>query len=172
MTTTTKKVLLADDDRDLVQALAARCLGLGLQVIVAYDAMTALMQINRQRPDVVCLDVNMPAGNGLCVCEMLAGNEELSAVPVIIVTGRTDEETVRRCHDMGAYYVLKSSDVWPRVEPLLREILGLAPPQPSPAETPQQPPLEKRTSVLPQHGLTGLLQVVAREPHYGTPTRT
>ena len=122
-----KTVLIADDDRDLVQVLKLRCNQLGLNVVGAHDAMTALALAHQEQPDLICLDVNMPSGSGLSVCEMLTADERLSSIPVIMLTGRADEETIRRCHTMCAYYVLKSRDIWDRVEPILRELLQLQP---------------------------------------------
>ena len=122
-----KTVLIADDDRDLVQVLKLRCNQLGLNVVGAHDAMTALALAHQEQPDLICLDVNMPSGSGLSVCEMLTADERLSSIPVIMLTGRTDEETIRRCHAMRAYYVLKSRDIWDRVEPILRQCLELPP---------------------------------------------
>ena len=57
----------------------------------------------------ICLDVNMPGGSGLSACEMISQDEDLAGIPVIILTGCYDEETIRRCHKMSAYYVLKVS---------------------------------------------------------------
>jgi CheY-like chemotaxis protein len=122
---TTKTILIADDDVDLLAVLAARSRRLGLEVRTARDAVETLNRVQQAPPDVVCLDVNMPCGNGLSVCEMLATDPRFRSLPVIVMTGRSDEGTVRRCHDLCAYYVLKSSDVWKRVEPLLRELLGI-----------------------------------------------
>jgi len=78
-------------------------------------------------PDLMILDINMPAGNGLSVCEMLATDPGSSAIPVIILTGRNDPDTIRRCHDMLAYYVLKCPDVWRRVEPVVFELMDIEP---------------------------------------------
>jgi CheY-like chemotaxis protein len=122
-----KTVLIADDDRDLVQILALRCEQIGVDVLVAHDAMTALGLAHEHTPDLICLDVNMPSGSGLSVCEMLSNDEKLSSIPVIMLTGQTDEETVRRCHSLCAYYVLKSSDIWQRVGPFVKEVLCLEP---------------------------------------------
>jgi CheY-like chemotaxis protein len=122
---TTKNVLIADDDHDLSCALALRCEGLGISTRVAHDAMTALTEVHREAPDLICLDVNMPGGSGLSACEMISQDEELAGIPVIILTGCYDEETIRRCHKMCAYYVLKCPDIWGRMEPLVRELLGL-----------------------------------------------
>jgi DNA-binding response OmpR family regulator len=118
-----KVVLIADDDRDLVQALAVRCNRLGLKAICAYDGFSALSLIKSERPDMACLDVEMPAGNGLSVCEMLASDETCRSIPIAILTGRTDPETIMRCHSLCAYYVEKCPDVWSRIEPLLKELL-------------------------------------------------
>jgi DNA-binding response OmpR family regulator len=117
------KILIADDDRNLVDALAVRCRMLGLVVRTAHDSRTALNIIFEERPDVACLDVNMPCGNGLCVCEMLASDPRFVSLPVIVLTGNTDQDTVRRCHNLCAYYVPKCVDIWSRIGPLLQELL-------------------------------------------------
>ena len=119
-----KTVLIADDDRDLVDVIAMRCRRHGLRVLCAHDAFAALSLVKAESPHMVCLDVEMPAGNGLSVCEMLASDEACRSIPVAIMTGRTDPDTIMRCHNMCAYYVEKCPDVWSRLEPLLTEILG------------------------------------------------
>lgn len=134
---TAQTVLIADDDADLLDLLSRRCRTLGLGVDTAADAMTALRKIDLQRPDVVILDVGMPGGNGLSVREMMVENRSLASIPVIILTGRSDEETIRRCYNSSAYYVAKCPNVWPRIEPLLREILGLELPGSDVADTSQ-----------------------------------
>lgn len=124
----TKKILIADDDRDLVDALTLHCRTLGLHVETAHDGLTATHYIIEHEPDLVILDVNMPVRGGLTIGEMMAGEERLSKIPIIILTGRSDPEMVSRCYDMLAYYVAKCQNVWPRVEPLLHELLHLETP--------------------------------------------
>jgi DNA-binding response OmpR family regulator len=121
-----KAVLIADDDRELVNVIAMRCRRHGLKVLCAHDAFTALSLAKSKMPDMVCLDVEMPAGSGLSVCEMLVSDEACRSIPVAIMTGRTDPDTIIRCHNMCAYYIEKCPDVWTRLEPLLTEILGPA----------------------------------------------
>ncbi|HYW79936.1 MAG TPA: response regulator [Thermoguttaceae bacterium] len=155
-----KKILIADDDRDLVRVLQMRCRQLGVDVITAHDAMTALTLIHEQRPDLVCLDISMPAGSGLSVCEMLSSDENLSSTAVIMLTGSNDEETIRRCHELCAYYVLKSSDVWQRMEPIVCELLEIQPAAcgaigAENAQEPQEPRYFRR-------GLSGLCDVISR----------
>lgn len=118
-------ILIADDDEDLTQLLARRCQSLGLEVDIANDAPTALRKINEIRHDLVILDVDMPEqGGGLIVRQMMNSNVQLALIPAIILTGRSDERTIRRCHDSLSYYVPKCPNVWPRIEPLLNDLLS------------------------------------------------
>jgi CheY-like chemotaxis protein len=121
----TKQVVVADDDPDLVDMLSQRLSSLGCSVVAAHNALDAINAIHRSMPDLVCLDVSMPSGSGLSVCEMMANDERLRQIPVIILTGRSDETTIRRCHDMLVFYVQKGKDVWSRIEPLVGELLHL-----------------------------------------------
>ncbi|MEX2287665.1 MAG: response regulator [Planctomycetaceae bacterium] len=119
-----RTILIADDDRNLVYALSERCRRLGLNVLTAHDAYTALSLAKSAVPDMICLDVEMPAGNGLSVGEMLTSDAASRFAPIIILTGRNDPETIVRCHNMCIYYVEKCDDVWSRIEPLLQELLA------------------------------------------------
>jgi DNA-binding response OmpR family regulator len=86
--------------------------------------MSAVRMIDSLAPDVVILDVNMPSGSGLAVCELISSGDRMRNTPIIMLTGESQPETVRRCYEMCAYYVLKCPDVWSRVRPLLEEILA------------------------------------------------
>jgi CheY-like chemotaxis protein len=119
-----KTILIADDDPALVEVLELRCRAMGYQVCVARSGLAALKTACETPPDLICLDVEMPGGNGFSACELLAGEEKLAGVPVIILTGRNDPETIRRCHNLCAYYVLKCTDIWSRLAPLIQELLG------------------------------------------------
>jgi CheY-like chemotaxis protein len=119
------QVIVADDDHGLVLLLSERFRMLGCSVIGVHTALDAANAIHRGRPDLVVLDVNMPTGSGFSVCEMMATDDTLRMVPVIILTGCSDEKTIRRCHDMLVFYVQKGADIWSRIDPLVRELLHL-----------------------------------------------
>ena len=123
--TSTKRILIADDDEGLVDALARRCQGLGLEVTQAYDGMSALTTIDALEPDLVILDVNMPSGSGLRVCEMVSQDPDLQSIPIIVLTGRTDGETIAACNRLDACYVRKGPDIWSRLEPLVADRLKI-----------------------------------------------
>jgi CheY-like chemotaxis protein len=132
-----KTILLADDDADLLDLLTQHCTQRGYSVIGVNNALDAINAIHRARPDLVCIDVNMPAGNGLSVCEMMAGDERLRSIPVVVLTGNCSECTIRRCHDMLIYYVEKNADIWSRIDPLFDELLGREPETSSQLRQPQ-----------------------------------
>ena len=122
-----KLVVIVDDDVDLVQVLNRRFTELGCEVIATNHALEAMNAIAEVVPAIVCLDVNMPGGNGWSVRELVASNERLCDVPVIMLTGCRDEQTIRRCHETMSYYVEKNANVWERIEPLARELLSAEP---------------------------------------------
>src|SRR5690606_2076818 len=97
-----KHVLIADDDAALCRILAMRAKTLGVRVTVCHDAMHALHVIHQSPPDAVVMDIGMPAGNGLAACEMLASDDRLRGIPVIVLTGRGDQATRDRIAALGA----------------------------------------------------------------------
>lgn len=125
-----KTVLIADDDRAIVSALKARIKRLGARTITAYDTFAAVVRIKEHVPDVVCLDLDMPGGTGLGICEMLSFDSRKknlpvldATVPIVVMSGRSDSTTVERCLEFGAHYVRKDDNLWNRMEPVLRHIL-------------------------------------------------
>ena len=137
----TKSVLIADDDAMLVRVLTVRCRHMGLEVRQASDAMHALVMIHKDPPDLIIMDVSMPAGDGLSACRMLASDSRLQQIPVIILTGRSDEQIREQVGAMGAHYVLKSPDCWQEIKPLMSRLLKLEPePQPDPEPAADETP--------------------------------
>lgn len=118
-------ILIADDDQDLLNVLELRCAKLGLEVVTAGNAIDALRAATEAQPDIICMDVELPGGNGLAAAEMFRSDDRFSDAPLIIITGNTDANLERRCHELPAYYIPKASDTWERLELLLRDILGL-----------------------------------------------
>jgi CheY-like chemotaxis protein len=104
-----KNILVADDDPVVMLALSQRLQHLGYSVMRSPDAMHALLGAIKIRPDLVILDVNMPSGNGLAVCEMMASDQRYSGIPVIIHSIVGDEATRQRCRQLGAYHIEKST---------------------------------------------------------------
>lgn len=120
------RILVADDDKTLVEVLAMRLRSLGFEVFEAYDAMSALNLAHKCSPDLLCIDINMPTGSGLAVCEMLRSDFESSYTPMIVLSGEKGPDIERRCRDLSAFYVPKGGDSWALVEQIVREEFNLA----------------------------------------------
>src|SRR5256885_10687384 len=88
-----QKVLVIEDDAVARGDLQARLEANGYVVARAADAASALTVVNRERPDLILLDLGLPAGDGYLVLERLRKIEALAAIPVLVITGRTDPET-------------------------------------------------------------------------------
>jgi DNA-binding response OmpR family regulator len=124
-----KTILFIDDERDFAEGLSLHCRHVGLQAQTAGNALTAINYLTEQTPDIVCLDVNMPTGNGLDICEFLKSKQSFSNVPVIILTGAKDNKTILRCKELNAYYMQKSPDLWKRMRPVIEELLNVSLPE-------------------------------------------
>ncbi len=124
---TKKTILLVDDDADLIDSLGLRCRSIGLNVKTAHNALTAVRLMDNCLPHLVCLDVNMPTGNGIAICEAMASDPLTAEIPVIIMTACCSPETIRKCGDLCAYYIHKSGDLWRRLEPVIYELIDIEP---------------------------------------------
>jgi DNA-binding response OmpR family regulator len=101
-----QKILIIEDDPVARADLQARLKANAYKVALAADAASALTAVNRERPDLILLDLGLPAGDGYLVLERLRKLAPLAAIPVLVVTGRTDPETRKRVAAMGVAPVL------------------------------------------------------------------
>jgi two-component system alkaline phosphatase synthesis response regulator PhoP len=85
-----KKVLLVDDERDIVEFLEYNLVQEGFDVITAFDGAEALQKIH-DKPDLVILDIMMPKMDGYEVCKKLRNMPEFKDIPVIFLTAKGDE---------------------------------------------------------------------------------
>ncbi len=120
-----QRVLIIDDDPGLVRALESRCAALGLDVATAHDAVEGLAIARERVPELILLDIHMPSGSGLGVCELLATSEQLRSVPVVVMTGDPEERAEIRAKSLGARFVRKGEGMWMKLERVLRRDLGL-----------------------------------------------
>ena len=120
-------VYIADDDQALVRVLTVRLRHLGLKVRSFSDAMHALVMMHKEPPRLAILDVSMPAGNGLAVCEMMRSDWRLSCMPVIVLTGLSSNEIIARCAALDAHYLCPAPDYWGRLKPLVIDLLSATP---------------------------------------------
>ena len=120
---TKERVLVVDDDGDFAESIAMRCRSLGFDAETATTPLAAIMEMATHPPDLLCLDVNLPTGNGLDICEYLTRDSTAQQIPVIVLTGDTDRETIFRSAMLRASYLYKSTDTWQRLRPLIKKLL-------------------------------------------------
>jgi DNA-binding response OmpR family regulator len=121
-----RRVLVVEDDAGMRRLLQVTLLQAECTPIMAEDGETALRLLDEQPPDAVLLDVNLPGLDGIQVCRAIRQHPATSRVPVIMLTGRSDQEAERRARAAGASaYLLKPSS--PRVvKRVLLDLMGAA----------------------------------------------
>jgi DNA-binding response OmpR family regulator len=93
------KILVVDDDPDLLALVAFALTNAGYAVVKAADAGPAIAVFDRELPNLVLLDINLPSGSGFDVCKSIRGR---SQVPVMMLTARGEEEDLVRALELGA----------------------------------------------------------------------
>jgi len=102
-----KRILVIDDLPDNVFLLRDRLEHEGYEVLSAYDGKSGIEKAITEIPDLILLDVMMPDINGFDVCKTLVNDSRTSAIPIILVTARTDVEDTKEGLDAGAYGYIK-----------------------------------------------------------------
>lgn len=118
------RILLVDDEQDLVWAVRHSLSDESYEVLTAYDGVEALTIARRHRPDLVILDIIMPHLDGLQVCQRLRRDPTLAAVPILFLTERSAiEDRITGLDEGGDDYLVKPFDLRElkaRVRALLR----------------------------------------------------
>jgi DNA-binding response OmpR family regulator len=112
------KVLVVEDDQDIRQLLHLQLTSAGYETAFARDAATAVSVARKERPDLILLDLGLPAGDGAVVMERLNALPDLEMVPVIVITARGAEEGEKAIGLGARSFFLKPFDA----EALLAEI--------------------------------------------------
>ncbi|MGA9476087.1 MAG: response regulator transcription factor [Terriglobales bacterium] len=98
----TPKILIVDDDPDLQQAMRLRLRANHYDTVNASDGYSAIAQAYKERPDLIILDLGLPAGDGFVVLDRLQRDDKLSTIPVIVLTARDPESTEQPAFEAGA----------------------------------------------------------------------
>ena len=97
-----KKILIIDDDQHLLLGLTARLKANGYGVIFATDAISAITLARKESPNLVILDLGLPAGDGFLVIERMKDLMDLAAIPIIVLSARDPTGNKKRALDAGA----------------------------------------------------------------------
>lgn len=94
-----KKILIVDDDSDFVLLLTKKLAQAGHQVFTALDGSQAIRMAHRESPDLVLLDIKLPAGGGAGVLKNLQSSAKTLNIPIIAMSGSADPETRKSVAD-------------------------------------------------------------------------
>jgi CheY-like chemotaxis protein len=120
-----KKILIVDDDEDVIYCVASLLEYKGYQVLAVRDGDLAIHEVCENKPDLIILDVMMPHMSGYDVCRTLKAGNSTRAIPVIILTAKHSGNEVQDAAAAGAdYYMSKpfnNNTLIAKIEELLQE---------------------------------------------------
>lgn len=123
-----QRILVVDDDREIVRLVRAYLEESHYEVLVAYDGETALHILRRERPDLLLLDLMLPERDGWDMTRVMRGDATLAAMPIIMLTARIEDHDRILGLELGADdYVTKPfnpREVVARVRAVLRRTQG------------------------------------------------
>jgi len=107
-----KKILIVDDEPDIVETLKFLVESEGFESITALDGEEALRKAKEEAPDIIILDVMLPKINGYKVCRLLKFDSKYKHMPILMVTARSQEEDKIIGEETGAdEYITKPFDL-------------------------------------------------------------
>jgi len=128
----TQRILVVDDDRQIVRLVRSYLEQAGYHVFTAYNGKTALHAIRRERPDLLVLDLMLPDRDGWDITRIVRGDENMAGLPIIMLTARVEDTDKIVGLELGADdYITKPfnpHEVVARVRAVLRRAGGGPPP--------------------------------------------
>lgn len=107
-----KKVLIVDDEQDIVETLKFLLETEGIECLTAFDGEDALNKAKNEYPDLIILDVMLPKINGYKVCRLLKFDSKYKRIPILMVTARSQEEDKAIGEETGAdEYITKPFNI-------------------------------------------------------------
>jgi DNA-binding response OmpR family regulator len=106
-----KKILIVDDEPNIVLALRFLMEGEGYEVHYCYDGETAIQKVKEITPDIIILDVMMPGMDGFSVAKYIRNQEELAKTSILFLTAKGTAQDKMEGYDSGAEsYIVKPFD--------------------------------------------------------------
>src|SRR5580692_11302946 len=119
-----KTILIVDDDPDVRLGLHVRLKANHYNVIFAADGMASISEARKHMPDLIILDLGLPAGDGFSVLDRLKANDSLSLIPVIVVSARDVNANMDRALKAGAKAFLQKPVENAQLLSVIRKVLG------------------------------------------------
>jgi len=97
-----KRILLIEDEDDIAALIKLQAELAGYKLLVEVDGINGFRAVEREKPDLIILDIMLPGQNGFDVCRKIKSNSELKHIPVIILTAKDEEIDVVLGLELGA----------------------------------------------------------------------
>lgn len=96
------KILIVDDDQSFVRLVSLKLKDKGYQTFAAFDGYQGIKMTHEVMPDLILLDLEMPAGNGVETFEKLKKSNKTSSIPIFVITGISNKEVKELIITIGA----------------------------------------------------------------------
>jgi len=97
-----KKILLVDDEPQLLDMVKMRLEANSYEVITAYDGQEAFEKTKKEKPDLIIMDLMLPKMDGYKVCGLLKKDARFTKIPIIIFTARAQQADIKLGEELGA----------------------------------------------------------------------
>lgn len=122
-----KKILIVEDEVNLLDVLSDEFTAAGFEVFKAKDGEEGYKMAEEKHPDLILIDVLMPKMDGIAMFQKIHQNPGLKNIPGIILTNLNDTKTIEKALESGAYDFLVKSDWEPKsLVKRVEEKLGMA----------------------------------------------
>jgi len=132
-----RKILIVDDNADIRLGMHLRLKANQYETFFAEDAFSGVAEAQKHRPDLIILDLGLPAGDGFTVMERLKQIPLLAAIPIIVVSARNALGNQKRAQEAGAKAFLQKPVDNAELLAVIRQALG------EPAETKKPTPYDQ-----------------------------
>jgi DNA-binding response OmpR family regulator len=123
-----RKILIVDDDPDIRQGLHVRLQYSGYSTCFADDALSCIAVASKEEPDLILLDLGLPAGDGFVLIDRLKVHPALSTIPIVVVSARDARANRPRAIAAGAMaYMQKPVDNAELLAVIRKALVGSAP---------------------------------------------
>jgi putative two-component system response regulator len=125
---TARRILIVDDDHEQADTLAYSLRRQGFEVLLAHTMQAARLAAELHIPSLIIMDIRLPDGDGLTLCQQLADDPATCQIPVIILSGMEGPDIVRHARAAGCLFFLRKPYDPNALLLLARDALGLTRP--------------------------------------------
>jgi DNA-binding response OmpR family regulator len=119
----TGRILIVDDDSDITKQLVSRFSQEGYDAFFAVDAYDAIQSVRKKKPDLVVLDIMLPAGGGLHVLKNIRSMPATAMIPVVILTAIEDDEMRQKIEQVGVEAYIKKPFDYTMLSGVIKKLL-------------------------------------------------